>query len=422
MSVSMFHHLSTLIGSCLGAVAAAYACFAIYAVLKGARRASDDALQGLRRAACTRSCPRPVSVLKPLCGEEPGLYQNLRSFCLQTHPQFQLLFGVREADDAAIAVVRRLREEFPALDLHLVIDPRVHGVNLKVSNLQNMLPHARHDWLVLADSDIGVSSDYLSRVTAPLADPAIGVITCLYRGVARGGLWSQLGRLFIDDWFAPSVQVSHALGSTRFAFGSTIALRRDALQAAGGFEALNNTLADDFWLGELTRQQGLRTVLSEVVVTTDVTEGSLASLWAHELRWMRTIRAAEPAGFAFTFITFTFPILAAGLALARTEMSLALAVIGAAARLVLHYLQRQWRLEAAPRYETMLVPLRDGMLLAVWAAAQLGSRVRWRNQVLKATAAPAPPLPTRQSPAPLSPLNAPLKSPTNPFTNPDSAS
>jgi len=416
-SVSMTEHLSILIGTGLAAAAAGYVCFAVYAVLNGVRRASDTALQCLRDAACATS-PRPVSVLKPLCGNEPGLYDNLRSFCVQSHPSFQLLFGVREPEDAAMAVVRRLQAEFPHVDIELVIDPQVHGANLKVSNLRNMLLHARHDWLVLADSDIGVSSDYLSRVTAPLADPGVGVVTCLYRGVPRIGLWSRLGALFIDDWFAPSVQVSHALGSTRFSFGSTIALRRDSLLAAGGFEALNDVLADDFWLGEFTRLQGLRTVLSNVVVTTDVTDSSLAALWAHELRWMRTIRAAEPAGFALTFVTFTFPVLALGLALAPTKLCLALAVVGATAKLVLHYLQRQWKPEPTPAYEVLLIPLRDSLLFAEWAASHTGSRVLWRNQILDATVERPRPLPiSTPASAPQNP--APSSSP-NSFSNPDS--
>ena len=415
----MIPHLSILIGTGLAAAGAGYVCFAVYAVLNGVRRASDTALQSLRDAACASAGPRPVSVLKPLCGNEPGLYDNLRSFCAQSHPSFQLLFGVREPDDDAIAVVRRLQAEFPTVDIELVIDPQVHGANLKVSNLRNMLPHARYEWLVLADSDIGVSSDYLSRVTAPLADPGVGVVTCLYRGVPRSGLWSRFGALFIDDWFAPSVQVSHAFGSTRFSFGSTIALRRDSLLAAGGFEALNDILADDFWLGEFTRLQGLRTVLSNVVVTTDVTDSSLSALWAHELRWMRTIRAAEPAGFALTFVTFTFPVLALGLALARTELCLALAVTGATARLVLHYLQRQWKLEPTPAYEVLLIPLRDSLLFAQWAASHTGSRVRWRNQILDATVERARPLPIPPS-ASASQNPVPSASP-NSLPNPDSA-
>ena len=367
-----------VIGTCLAAAAAAYAGFALYAVFNGMRRPAASPGDGRT----------PVSVLKPLCGDEPHLYDNLRSFCAQSHPAFQVLFGVRDPDDAAIPLVRRLQAEFPAVDIELVIDRRVHGANLKVSNLINLLSRARHDWLVLADSDIRVESDYLSRVTAPLADPGVGVVTCLYRGVPRAGLWSRLGTLFIDDWFAPSVRSAHALGSTRFSFGSTLALRRKSLEAAGGFEVLTDLLADDFWLGEFTRRRGLRTVLSDVMVTTDVTDSTLPLLWVHELRWLRTIRAVAPGGFALVFVTFTFPMLAAGLALARTDLCLAIAATGVAARMALHYAQRRRRRERPPAYEPLLVPFRDSLLLLEWAAAHIGSRVRWRRQILDASDRP----------------------------------
>lgn len=411
----MIHDLSIFLGTVLCLTAAGYACFAVYAVLHGVRRAAVMALRERRDPARLR----PVSVLKPLCGAEPRLYDNLRSFFAQAHPAFQLVFGVRDPQDPAIAVVRRLQAEFPQVEAALVIDPRVHGANLKVSNLINLLPAARHDWLVLADSDIGAAPDYLEHVTLPLADPGVGIVTCLYRGVPRGGLWARLGALFIDDWFAPSVQVSNAFGSTRFAFGSTIALRRESLQAAGGFEALRDVLADDFWLGEFTRRQGLRTVLSHVVVTTDVIENSLRQLWRHELRWLRTTRAAEPTGFAFVFVTFTFPVLLAGLLLARTELALALALIGATGRLVLHYLQRQWRAEPAPRYESLLLPLRDSLMLATWAAAMTGFRVQWREQGLDAALEPAAPAPIQPLGVQAMPATAPA-SPKNQLPNPDS--
>ncbi len=230
----------------------------------------------------TRAAPPvrvPVTILKPLCGAEPRLEDNLATLCTQTHPCYQVVCGVRAPDDPAIAVVERLRRRFPALELRLVVDPRIHGSNLKVSNLINMAGAARHPWLVLADSDIAVEPDYLERVTAPLADPAVGIVTCLYRGCATGGFWTRLGALFIATWFAPSVAVASRGGSSAFGFGATIALRADVLRATGGFEALKDRLADDFWLGELTRRQGLATVLSDVVVTTDVTEERFADLW-----------------------------------------------------------------------------------------------------------------------------------------------
>jgi len=321
---------------------------------------------------------------------EVGLYENLRTFCRQEYPHFQLLCGVRDEQDPAIDVVRRLQREFPTVDLRLVIDPRVHGANLKVSNLANLAPLIAHEVIVIADSDIAVPPDYLERLTAQLADPRVGLVTCLYRGTARAGVWSQLGALFIDDWFVPSVQVSRALGSTRFAFGATMALRRAVLESVGGVESLNDVLADDFWLGELVRQQGLQTVLSEVEVGTDVVDSSLAELWTHELRWFRTIRTVEPGGFAFLFVTFTVPILAAGLALCHKPWSLAFAAAGLLARVTVQLLRvprRPWRAAAV---DLILLPLRDMLSLAGWTAAYGGSRVRWREQVFDGLASRAP--------------------------------
>lgn len=354
--------------------AAGYACVALWATWKSSRLRDNGHPANLQ----------PVTVLKPLHGAEPRLYENLHTFCLQTHPDYQLVFGIREADDPAIAVVQRLREAFPQRSIALAVDQRVYGANFKVSNLMNMLPHAQHDWLVLADADISVPTDYLTRVTAPLADASVGIVTCLYHGIPGPSFWSRLGRLFIDDWFAPSVQLSHAFGSTRFAFGSTIALRRDALQTIGGFEALRDTLADDFWLGELTRRAGLRTVLSEVVVGTDVGESQLKELWSHELRWLRTIRSIAPAGFAMTFVCFTSPLLLLGLCLAPGPVTAALAALGGGARVLLHFLQRRSGNRAFAWHEVLLIPLRDTLLLMEWAAALAGWQVRWRGQVMHA--------------------------------------
>ncbi|MBB3104714.1 bacteriohopanetetrol glucosamine biosynthesis glycosyltransferase HpnI [Azomonas macrocytogenes] len=375
------HYFVSTFASCLGtglvAVATGYAVAALGAVLKSIHGPAQ--LPG----AGDRVLP-PVSVLKPLHGAEPRLYENLRGFCQQAHPNYQLIFGVREPQDPAIAVVHRLRAEFPQLAIDLVVDPHVHGANLKVSNLLNMLPLARHDWLVLADSDISVPADYLSRVTAPLADPGVGIVTCLYYGVPQAGFWSRLGCLFIDDWFAPSVRLSHTFGSTRFAFGSTITLRRETLQSIGGFEILRDTLADDFWLGELTRQAGLRTVLSDLVVGTEVSETRLTELWAHELRWLRTIRAIAPGGFAMSFVCFTWPVSLCGLALAPSMLNVWLAVVAGSARIAQFFLSRGARRPAIPWYEVLLTPFRDLLLVLEWAVALTSWRVKWRGQVLHA--------------------------------------
>jgi ceramide glucosyltransferase len=327
-----------------------------------------------------RPAPVAVTVLKPLCGPEPRLEHNLATFCRQTHPQYQLVFGVRDPDDPAIAIVQRLMRRFPRVDMQLTVDSRLHGCNRKVGNLANMMAAARHPWLVLADSDISVGPDYLERVTAPLHDPGVGIVTCLYHGRAQGGFWPRIGTLFIDAWFAPSVRVASSGGGSAFGFGATIALRAATLRAVGGFDALKDRLADDYWLGALTRRLGLRTVLSEVRVCTDVTEGSLGALWSRERRWLQTIRSLHPAGYACSCITFTLPMLALGLWLAPTAGNGALAVAGTGARLAI-YMRRPAPGIPAPGHAAW-APLRDCLLLLEWLSAFAGSTTRWRRHLL----------------------------------------
>ncbi|SDQ58878.1 ceramide glucosyltransferase [Paraburkholderia fungorum] len=342
-----------------------------------------------------------VSVLKPLCGAEPRLYENLRTFCEQRHRHFQLVLGVSSPDDPAIAVVRRLQAAYPAHDIELAVDPRVHGSNLKVSNLINMAEHARHDLIVIADSDIAVEADYLDSVAAPLADPRVGVVTCLYVAEGVGGFWPRVGALFINEWFAPSVRVAHAMGSRRFGFGATLALRRATLERIGGFDALKNCLADDYWLAEHVRALGLQTVLSRVMVATDVIEPTFTALWQRETRWLRTIRSVNPPGFASLLITFTTPWLLAGAWLtgllsagscghphiAAALLSTGIAASGLAARLLLHlraarHQQRFWR-------DLPLVPLRDLLLTLQWLSAWTGSHVMWRGARVPVDTSPA---------------------------------
>jgi ceramide glucosyltransferase len=370
--------LLSWLGIALGSSAAAYACLSLWAGFRCDRAGKHPCTDVNDQAS------QPVSVLKPLHGAEPHLYENLRSFCLQQHGRHELLFGVHDRGDPAVGVVQRLQREFPELPITLVIDQRIHGDNLKVSNLINLFAHARYDWLVLADSDIHVPPDYLMRVTAPLASADVGIVTCLYHGLARDSFISRLGRLFIDDWFAPSVRLAHAFGSTRFAFGSTIALRRDTLHAIGGFEALRHTLADDFWLGEFSRRLGLRTELSTLVVGTEVSETDVRSLWTHELRWLRTIRAISPAGFTMSFVCFTWPILLLALCLSPTLPALCVALLGGIAR-ILRY-RAYWRSTArsSPWLDIWLTPFRDALLLVEWAGALIRWRVEWRGHVLHA--------------------------------------
>lgn len=353
------------------------AASAAYAVLAAAITLFWRARRSRPQTPAPGAAMPAVTVLKPLCGAEPALYGALRSLCEQVGAEAQIVFGVRDAQDPALAVVRRLQLEFPGCDLEVVVDATQHGSSLKVSNLANMMRRARHDHLVIADSDVRVPPDYLVRVTAPLADPRVGIVTCAYRGLAHGGVWSLLLASFINDWFMPSVLVAAAFGSRAFAFGATIALRREALQAIGGFRAIADQLADDYRLGQLTREAGLTTVLSEVVVDTCVEEASARDLIRHELRWLRTIRAVRPSGYAWSFVTFPLPVAALGCLLAGgTSVTLELLAVTAAARLLLHFGVRK---PGSALLQLWVLPLNDLLSFVLWCWSFASRRVHWRH-------------------------------------------
>lgn len=325
------------------------------------------------------ACLPPVSILKPLYREGAGLYECLRSFCCQDYPCYEIVCGVQDATDPAIAVVRRLQAEFPERALTLVVDPRRGGGNAKIDNLRNLMAAVHHDILVLADADILVGPDYLRRLAGPVQDARVGIVTCLYRGAPTPGPWSRLGALFIQDWFVPQVLLAHALGSTDFAFGATIALRRPVLAACGGFEALSSQLADDYALGARTRALGWRTVLSSYCVATVVDEPRLRDLAAHQLRWLRTIRLVNPWGYVFSGVTFGLPLALIAATISRQGWVWGLAFLALIARLVLH--SRACRRLQVPR-RFGLVPLADVMLCGLWAIGLVGRKVRWRGATL----------------------------------------
>ena len=323
-----------------------------------------------------------VSVLKPLHGAEPGLAENLRSFADQDYPLYQLVLGVRDRTDSALPVARALALDRPLCDIELVVDPRAAGSNLKVANLENMMPVARHDVILLADSDMRVTRDYLAIVTAPLADPGIGIVTCLYKGVPTGGVWSQLAALNINFGFLPGALAGDALDIGGGCFGATIALRRAVLERIGGFARLRNELADDHRLGAAVRGLGLASVLSPYIVENRVTESSFTSMWRHELRWARTSRAMAPAGFAGSVITHTLMVTL----LAASVWGSGAVALGC----VLTALLLRWTSAALiaraldlPRTGLWLLPLRDVLSFAVFAASFCGRSVLWRGQLFR---------------------------------------
>jgi ceramide glucosyltransferase len=328
----------------------------------------------------------PVTLLKPLCGAEPQLYENLRSFFTLDYPDYQIVLGARDPADPACAVVARLRAEFPDRDVSLIVDRQVHGTNLKISNLINMVDTARHDIFVIVDSDIHVPKNYLMRVVAPLVRPEVGAVTCLYSArPAFPTLASRLACLQINDWFLPSVLVARSTGHVNFCMGSTIALSRSALASIGGLWALRNILADDYTLGNALAQRGYQIALSSCVVETVVGETDFASVLQRELRWARTIRAVKPVAFAASCLTSTvsMSVLAALImVLSGTDVSyaLALVVVGLSSRLMLHYDMRRYLTVSEPA--AWLVPLRDAMSFSVWAVSFFSRDVIWRNRHL----------------------------------------
>ena len=371
--MAAIHLLIGTLGVASLVLAAAYALLALVAVLVWGRRKVTGA---------TVKLPA-VTVLKPLCGAEPGLYENLRTFCRQDYPEYQIVFGLGDEADPALAVVARLVAEFPTLPIDVVIDPRQHGHNRKISVLINMLEHARHDVLVMADSDTSVGPAYLTSVTAPLLDRKVGLVTCLYHGEPTRPVWSRLGAMYINEWYMPSVLLAWLFGHENYVSGQTLCMRRETLQAIGGLLTIANHLADDYQLGQLVRSLGLRIVLSTYMLKAEHHEPTLESLVTHELRWMRTLSVLAPWSFRFIFFTFSLPLAVLGLLLVVPEtyfatIALPLFQVTVVARLALHLVHRL-RDKRALFADLWLLPARDLLICWVWCRTFFTSRFTWRG-------------------------------------------
>jgi len=368
----------------LAIIAAILACLGLLQGLAGL--GAVVAFCRRRAAPADRALP-PVSILKPLHGDEPMLEAALASFCAQDYPQYQIVFGVQHPDDPAIGVVQRLRARFPSREIDLVIDSAAHGVNRKVSNLINMLPAARHDLLVLADSDVHVSPATLRALVAPLADARNGLVTTLYGGLpaevdgAAPALVARLGATQINHAFLPGVLMARALGR-QDCMGASVAIARRTLAAIGGLPTLAAHLADDAVLGQRVRALGLRVALADTVPLTTVPEADIAALLRHELRWARTNRSLAPFGFAFSSVQY--PLFWALLCL----------IFAAGSTPALGLFATAWLLRAAAalgidrllrlpgRTPLWLLPVRDVLSMALLVASYAGNHVSWRGHHL----------------------------------------
>jgi ceramide glucosyltransferase len=321
----------------------------------------------------------PVTLLKPLHFDQPGLEEDLDTFLAQDYPApIQIVFGVQDESDPAISVVRHLMARHPDIDIDLVVDGRRYGANAKISNLINMTERARHDVLVLSDSDIAVPRDYLRRVVGGLAQTGVGAVTCPYTGRSGTGAWSTLAAMGTSYEFLPGVIFGTWWGLADACLGSTIALRREMLERIGGFEAFANYLADDYEMGRAIRGQDARVAVLPLAVSHRCTEATARDLFSHELRWSRTVRVVRPWSHMGTIVTHPLPLALAGLALTGPGLVPLGAVLAALlARLTLRSaVERAFSALSGPVW---LLPVRDTISVAVFLASFFGQNVAWRG-------------------------------------------
>lgn len=335
-----------------------------------------------RRSAPSEFAP-PVSILKPLKGADPEIYESFRSHCLQDYPEYELIFGVGDAADPAAAMVRRLQSEFPQRSIRLEICPKVLGANRKVGVLAQLAPLARYQRLVVNDSDIRVPTDYLRRVIAPLADERVGLVTCLYRGIPEPTIGSRLEGLGISTDFSAGVLAARVLQGLHFGLGSTLAFPRRALAAIGGFETLADYLADDYELGARISVAGFQVRLSDVVVDHHLPAYSIAQFVRHQLRWARAVRDSRRWG--YVGLVFTFGLVWGALAVVLAKGTLwswlllaaALGLRFAVAAVVGSGIVG----DAEALRRAFLLPLRDICALLIWIASFVGHKVDWRGDL-----------------------------------------
>lgn len=327
-----------------------------------------------------------VTVLKPLCGMDAEMYANFLSCCQQDYPpdRMQIVFGALEPDDVGLAVARRLQSEFPHLDIAIVAGylPRLQGTNYKVCNLTAMMTVAKHDLLVLCDSDVRVTPEYLRRVVAPFEDSHVGLVTCPYYGAEPQSLSAILEALGIGADFIPSTMTARVLEGVSFGLGQTIVIPRPILEQLGGFESLAEELADDYRLGNRTHKLGYQVILSDYVVKDVIGKEKFRPMWTRRLRWARTFRALRPIGYTGSVITYGIPLaflfllasrfsglgwsIFSAICVFRLSTALVIAKISTDDPNILRFLP--------------LLPLSDAFCFALFVISYCGNGVMWRGQ------------------------------------------
>jgi ceramide glucosyltransferase len=326
-----------------------------------------------------------VSMLKPLCGLEPNLEANLATFFDQDYPAYEIIFGARNNADPALAVVRSLAESHPGVPVRIVLSGEPDHPNAKVCSLMCMYESASHDHFVISDSDVHVTPSYLREVIAPLLDERNGLVTCVYRGVPTGGLWSRLEALGMSVEMTAGVIVANLLEGMKFALGPTMATRRDVIDSIGGFGVLADYCADDYVLGNRAYESGRTVVLSGHAIDHVVLNRSFRDSIVHQVRWMKSSRFSRPKGHVGTALTFAMPFgiigLLAGILADQTAIGVALLAWAVLNRVLLS-IAVGWGVVGDRRslMQCWLYPVRDLMGFCFWAASFVGTTIVWRGE------------------------------------------
>ncbi|WP_245911847.1 bacteriohopanetetrol glucosamine biosynthesis glycosyltransferase HpnI [Brunnivagina elsteri] len=366
---------------CLGSIC--FYCYGIYAGLSFFRHPY----------AFDPNYNPPVTILKPICGSDGNLYDNLATFCQQDYPNFQIVFSVRDSEDTAIPIINQIIHDFPKLDVELVICDRIIGTNLKVSNLANAAVSAKHPILVLADSDIRVGRDYLKQVIQPFQNENVGVVTCLYRSLAQNWV-TIIEALRQTTEFSAGVLVSNQLeGSIKFGFGQTIVIRKQALIDIGGFEAIADYLADDFQLGYLPAQAGYEVVLSQYIVEHELSAISIIDAIKQQIRWASCIRVSRTWGYlgliftygiATSFALLVFNVSQYGYRSNASYVSFGVLFITWLTRLIMAWVVGVISLKDSLVKKCLwLIPFCDLFSFFIWCYCFLDNRIEWRGRRLK---------------------------------------
>jgi len=324
----------------------------------------------------------PVSLIKPLHGLDRELDENLRSFCRQDYPAYEILFSLRQETDPAVEVVRRLQGSFPLIPMRLLVLGEPRYLNAKVHGLEAMAEAAEHEILVITDSDVRVRPDYLRNVVAPLADPNVGMVTCISRGVAGRSLWSRLEALSMNTHFIPGILTAWVLIGIKFSLGPTMVVRKREVERIGGMKILADYLADDFVLGEKVAQSGLSVALARAVPDHLVCNESLAASLRHRLRWERSSRRSRPAGYLGQIFMHTLPLalLTWVVAPAGSMLALALVLASLATRGLLSWVTCRGVLhDKQYAKDWWLLPFQDLLSFGIWCWAFFGREIEWRG-------------------------------------------